>query len=204
MPTIGPESRSARRPLADESESTSAADDIATRRLHARSIAMTATLVAAGATVIVAACAAYLLQPLAWPSTEGVVEHSTWVSGTAEESQGAAIAYRYVVDGADYRSERLSLFASGGRANAGSGQWSWDERTLVERHAPGDPIEVRYDPNDPSRAVVVATWNMPGLWIAAGVLLLAWGMAAECWRRSRGPLSDEDLEQMGWRWGHPD
>ncbi len=179
-------------------------EEHATRRLHARAIAMTATLVAACATLVCAVAAAYLLQPLAWPKTEGVVEHSMWVTGTAEDAQGAAIAYRYVVNDVEYRSERLSLFASGGRANAGSGQWSWDERALVEQHRPGDPIIVRHDPSDPARAVVVATWNMPGLWIAAAVLALLWAFAAECWRRSRGPLTDDDLDTMGWRWGHPD
>jgi hypothetical protein len=189
---------------------TSAVDDpgcpeeIATRRLHARAIAMTATLIAAGATLVGAGAAAYLLQPLGWPQTEGIVEHSAWVVGTTEESQGAAIGYRYVVDDIEYQSDRLSLFASGGRTRAGSGQWPWDERALVEEHGVGAPIVVRYDPADPARSVIVATWNMPGLWIAAGVLALAWGIAAECWRRSRGPLTDADLETMGWRWGNPD
>ena len=175
-----------------------------TLRMHARSIAATATVIAVLATVVIAGAVAWLMQPLRWPTTIGSVESSFWATNLPDEAQGASIVYVYEVDGTTHRGTRLSLMRFGGRADAGSGQWPWHERELVEQHPPGAPIEVRYDPRNPSNAVVVCRWNMPGFWAAGAVLAVVWGIALECRRRSRGPLVPRDLDTMGWRWAHPD
>lgn len=154
-----------------------------TARLEGRSIAVSGFLLAGVATVAFAAALAYLLQPLRWPSTEGVVLSSSWMDATGNGSRGAVVAYEYEVDGTLHRSERLSLFRSANRYDAGSGQWLADDRRLVEDHPAGAPIEVRYDPDEPSRSVVVAHLNMPGIWGGAAILAVLWIGAITAWTR---------------------
>lgn len=143
-----------------------------------------ATALALVASVVSAGAAAYLLGPMGWPATTGVVHSSIWMDTTGNDSRGACITYSYSVDGVPYHSDRLSLFRSSGKYDAGSGQWEWDERAMVRDHPSGSAIEVRYDPRQHSRSVVVAHANMPGVWGAGAVVALLWFIAGHTWLKA--------------------
>lgn len=155
-------------------------------QLRAKAQALGATTLAAIATVVGVGAAAYLLAPMTWPSVPGVVLSSAYVNTSGNDSRGATIQYQYEVEGRSFINDRLSLFRSAGRYDAGSGQWQWDDHRLVNEHPQGATIEVFYDPAMPSRSVVVAHANMPGLWGAGVVLSIMWIIAGNmCWRLRR-------------------
>lgn len=143
-------------------------------------------MLACAVTLVVGCVLAYLLQPMLWPTTTGVVHTSLWVNTTGNDSRGACVNYSYEVDGRVFLSDQLSLFRTANDYDAGSGQWEWDDRRLVDEHPKGSAIEVRYDPVDPSRSVVVAHPNMPGVWVAGAIIGGFWAAAfslAGCERR---------------------
>lgn len=160
--------------------------DAEERRLRARSQAFGATTLAAIATIVGVGAAAYLLTPMSWPRVEGVVLSSVFINASGNDTRGASVQYQYEVDGRTFISDRLSLFRSSGKYDAGSGQWLWDDRHLVDEHPRGSTITVRYDPTTPSRSVIVAHANMPGLWGAGVVLSVMWIIAGNmCWKLRR-------------------
>lgn len=171
-------------------------------RMQMRSKAFGATILAGAATLAALGAGAYVLAPLGWPSTEGVVLSSAFVETSGNDTRGATVEYTYQVDGRWYTSDRLSRFRTAGKYDAGSGQWIWDDRRLVDDHPQGAAIEVYYSPGDPSRSVIVAHANMPGVWFAGVVLTVLWGIAGRLWVRSRSDdLSEEEVAQAGWRRG---
>lgn len=164
-------------------------------RLRARSQAFGATTLAALATVVAVVAAAYLLAPMRWPRAQGVVLSSAFINASGNDTRGASVQYQYEVDGHTYINDRLSLFRSAGKYDVGSGQWLWDDQRLVDEHPQGSAIEVFYDPGTPSRSVVVAHANMPGLWGAGAVLAVIWTIAGNlCWklRRANGASARND------------
>ena len=172
-------------------------------RLEMGSRALVATLIAAVATLAAGAAAWYVLAPLRWPSTEGVVLSSAFVNRSGNDSHGATMRYTYQVNGVWLTGQRLSRFRSAEKYDAGSGQWIWMDRRLVDEHPRGSPIEVFYNPRKPADAVVVAHANMPGVWGAGGVLLVFWGIAGHLWLRSRSSnLTAEEVAEAGWRWSN--
>lgn len=155
-------------------------------RLRAKSQAFGATTLAALATVVAVVAAAYLLAPMRWPRAQGVVLSSAFINASGNDTRGASVQYQYVIDGHTYINDRLSLFRSAGNYDVGSGQWLWDDQRLVDEHPQGSAIEVFYDPGTPSRSVVVAHANMPGLWGAGAVLAVMWIIAGNlCWKLRR-------------------
>lgn len=159
-------------------------------RLRAKSQAFGATTLAALATVVAVVAAACLLAPMGWARAQGVVLSSAFINASGNDTRGASVQYQYEVDGHTYINDRLSLFRSAGKYDAGSGQWMWDDRRLVNEHPQGSAIEVFYDPGTPSRSVVVAHANMPGLWGAGAVLSVMWVIAGNmCWKLRRGAES---------------
>lgn len=164
--------------------------------LRARAHATGAVFLAIVATIVVAGASWYLLAPMRWPSVQGEVLSSAFISSSGNDTWGASIEYAYEVDGRSFVSERLSLFRSAGKYDAGSGQWIWEDRRLVEEHPRGSAIMVYVDPSDPARSVVVAHANMPGLWGAGAVLGVLWVLAGSlCMRlrrleRCEGPAVD--------------
>lgn len=151
----------------------------------ARSRAFGVTLLAAAASVAAIAIGAYLLAPMRWPQADGIVLSSAWVDSSGNKTRGATLQYQYEVEGRSYMNDRLSLFRSSEKYDVGSGQWLWDDRRLVREHPRGSQITVRYDPSSPSRSVVVAHANMPGIWGAGVVLLVLWSIAIGQWIRAR-------------------
>ncbi|MCC7388297.1 MAG: DUF3592 domain-containing protein [Phycisphaerales bacterium] len=171
-------------------------------RMQMKSKAFGAALLAGSATLAALGAGAFVLAPLGWPSTEGLVLSSAFVEASGNDSRGATVEYTYEVGGRWFTSDRLSRFRTAGKYDAGSGQWMWDDRRLVDNHPPGSAIEVFYSPGDPSRSVVVAHANMPGVWGAAAVLAVLWGIAGHLWLRARSDdLSEEEVAQAGWKWG---
>ncbi|MGC3957259.1 MAG: DUF3592 domain-containing protein [Verrucomicrobiota bacterium] len=86
-----------------------------------------------------------------WPSVEGVMLRSDWVK--SGKSYGASVAYRYKIDDRAYSSETLALWPCAGSKEA--------ER-LVKAHSAGFPVNVRYDPNQPGRAVLISGGSILG------------------------------------------
>ncbi len=104
-----------------------------------------------------------------WPATDGRIISSrverhvsrSSSSGNTSVTYGADITYDYVVDGHTYEGSRVAVgdIRTSNRSRA--------ER-IVERYAAGTPVEVFYNPDDPSRAVLEAglqsqAFLLPGL-----------------------------------------
>lgn len=97
-----------------------------------------------------------------WPRTTGtVVSVDTEDLGNPGNTRHvAAPTYRYEVDGRPHESSRLTY-----RVDHGD-RTEWEARENAERFSPGQEVEVRYDPDDPSRAVL-----LPGGGAVTGPLL---------------------------------
>ncbi|MCT4654872.1 MAG: DUF3592 domain-containing protein [Cohaesibacter sp.] len=92
----------------------------------------------------------------AWPTAKGMVLTNhveefdrTKADGTAIKTYKAVVGYRYEVDGKSYKGSQISLHPSE-RTIKGVA------RTEMEPYKIGNHVEVFYDPNDPSRAVLRA------------------------------------------------
>ena len=126
---------------------------------------------------------------VAWPTADGrvllsMVEVHTDDDGT---TYGPEVAYEYTVDGVTYAHNRIwyGQYSSGDRGMAAG---------VVRDYAKGQPVAVRYKPNDPSEAVLqpgrhVSSYIGP----AIGTLLAGIGAAvwfAMLWRLLRADASD--------------
>ncbi len=94
-----------------------------------------------------------------WPTTQGVVisasvdkEIRTWTNSSGIRTQRTVyvprIAYRYTVNGQEYTSTTIGYSTSEVRSGINSGEY-----------APGKPITVYYNPEDPSDAVLVTGFS---------------------------------------------
>ena len=86
-----------------------------------------------------------------WPRTQGGIEHSRVVifSPTGGRVKPRLeLAYTYVVDGTTYTGHRVRL---PGPLDLGLGD---DPQQLAARYPSGLQVDVHYDPQDPSRAVL--------------------------------------------------
>lgn len=106
---------------------------------------------------------------LSWPSVEGsVVSSGFQTHGRATNSTTSVdIQYRYSVGAGDYEHDRVRFGAHG--SGLGAGQWGH-----LGNLAPGESLEVFYDPQDPQQATleVGPTGRSLGLIAAAGVIAL--------------------------------
>ena len=82
-----------------------------------------------------------------WPSTQGrVIEWGVDLGGLGRsEDNSALIGYQYEVRGVKYTSRRIDYAGRGAGRNAGY---------VLERYSQGQAVAVRYDPSEPSRAVL--------------------------------------------------
>lgn len=85
-----------------------------------------------------------------WPTASGRIissEVKSYSSSEGGRKHSPAIAYVYTVEGREYRSDRIAfdeIVAAG---------WA---RQMVNKYPAGAEVLVRYDPRDPSRAVLEA------------------------------------------------
>lgn len=108
-----------------------------------------------------------------WPTVTGVVVSSYSVrsnSGTStSHSWNVVVSYRYEVDGEQHHGDRWT--AAGPRRARGEAH----ANELRAQYMADDPIEVRYDPDDPSRSVLTEGGSGRG-WAHVGFGLLLLGV----------------------------
>jgi hypothetical protein len=109
----------------------------------------------------------------AWPTARGeVVEVGVRWAGAMSRGAHPTIRYRYVVDGRPLEGTRLQFGAQFGR---------WSERSAraaLGPLSPGAPVTVRYDPRDPSDAVLRPEPTVgDGVALLVGVVLVVLGFA---------------------------
>lgn len=109
-----------------------------------------------------------------WPRTSATVL-SSQVRSTRRGGAWPDIRYRYSVQGEAYES---STYCIGGM----SSDVRSEAEAVVAVHPPGSTLEVRYDPEKPSFAII-ETGGQPGRYLAVGVVLALgalaiWGVAA--------------------------
>lgn len=125
-------------------------------------------------------CIRISLAARAWPKVMGRVIDTRMVEVRRHRRWSVlyqpTITYEYEIGGLPYRSERMGFGDSDFLGDA-IYQDRWAAEEVLARHKPGTPIEVRYDPNDPSRAVLRTGINKGHVATAAfGVLLIAIGV----------------------------
>ena len=108
-----------------------------------------------------------------WPKTAGkVIDVNIARIGTGRGSYSSAdVAYEYEVRGVRYTSRRIDYAGRGG-GWPGALNYSW-------RYSEGQGVAVRYDPNDPKRAVL-ETGARPGSFIRllVGFVVIGFGLLA--------------------------
>lgn len=120
-----------------------------------------AALAAAGGHLYAAHIARRARAARDWPTVTATVEKSSFWAFRGDSMP--LLAYVYQVDGRSYRGGRLQF--GGWTAGPGAAE------AFAARHPAGSTLQVRYDPDRPSRAVVEARAN-PGAYRLAG-----WGVA---------------------------
>jgi hypothetical protein len=113
-----------------------------------------------------------------WPTVRGLVQADT--VERRENSFGVfyklALSYRYEVDGISYQGDRVQF----GPARVTAGELI---ESLATRYPPGAEVDVHYDPNDPSTAVIetsdeMARQNRWRIWFPIAAPFLLSGIAA--------------------------
>ena len=114
----------------------------------------------------------------AWTPVEAVVERSRVRSHSGDDSTtySVDIAYRYRVDGRDYRGDRYHF-----RSGSSSGYEA--KRRVVGAHPPGSPVRVYVNPADPFDSVIVRDMGaslylglLPLLFAVVGGLVMVLGL----------------------------
>lgn len=155
---------------------------------------------ALGLTLVAAGVHHYLSRPNRWPSVQGTVLESHYLDTRAEHG-GPYVHYAYEVDGRRFTSKRLSQFVAPSRYSSDRTHPESVVIPFLAAHPEGSAIDVRYDPDDPDTAVVLWTMNVPGVWVAAAILLCLWLATGWAWlqlwsgaatppERSRAPQRD--------------
>jgi hypothetical protein len=109
-----------------------------------------------------------------WPIVPGVVLDSQVNSYTDDEGTrmyGVAITYRYEVDGYEFSGNRRTFgeFNSNNRGRA--------ER-IVAQYLPGSDVQVYYDPDDPTKAVLEPGTNSTSiLFLLLPLIFIGLGLA---------------------------
>lgn len=110
-----------------------------------------------------------------WPSVVGTVKssHSEHRDGgkNSDDSWVIVVRYRYEVDGDLYAGDRWTV--DGPRKARDEAQ----ALELRQAYSAQDPIEVRYDPDDPGQAVIEEGGALKG-WLMIGFGLLLLGLGA--------------------------
>jgi hypothetical protein len=93
-------------------------------------------------------------------------------------SHRAIVTYSYEVAGKERVSHRV--FFDDDQFRTGD-----DARDRVRKYEPGSVVQVFYDPQDPSNAVLEpsAGWSETGKWIALALASVGAVLVAQCWAR---------------------
>ena len=98
---------------------------------------------------------------LHWCPVQGTVVDAWFDEDSWDDDDGYSVSvhlvYDYVVSGRRYRSKRLTY-----RPTRGIGQP--EAYALLQGLRRGQPVDVRYDPEDPQRAVVLPGTDNDNLW----------------------------------------
>jgi hypothetical protein len=94
----------------------------------------------------------FALKSKQWPTTTGKVVDLNVVGSPLIQSNysSAVVGYEYEVRGIRYTSKRIDYAGRGGSL----GRWTRPARNYLRRYYEGQSIPVRYDPNQPKRAVL--------------------------------------------------
>ncbi len=89
----------------------------------------------------------FALKSKEWPTTSGRVLELDVVVSPAPRStyRSALVGYEYEVRGVRYESKRIDYAGRGG---------GWSAYNYLRRYHEGGNVRVRYDPNEPKRAVL--------------------------------------------------
>lgn len=114
-----------------------------------------------------------------WPTVSGTIISAEMISRTRQRESGgsitvygAAVVYRYSVNGEEYESDRISYgsFSSSDRSHA---------RSVLETYPPGRSVAVHYDPDEPGTAVLeigIGTGNFILLGVGSAFVLFGGGL----------------------------
>jgi hypothetical protein len=94
----------------------------------------------------------FALKSKQWPTAVGKVIDSEIVVTPAVRGSYTSplVGYEYEVRGVRYKSNRIDYSGRG----SSLGLWSRPARNYLQRHREGEPVTVRYDQNEPKRAVL--------------------------------------------------
>jgi len=94
----------------------------------------------------------FALKSKQWPTAIGKVIDAEIVLTPAVRGSYTSplVGYEYEVRGVRYTSNRIDYSGRG----SSLGAWSGPTRDYLRRHREGEPVTVRYDPNEPKRAVL--------------------------------------------------
>ncbi|HVR43700.1 MAG TPA: DUF3592 domain-containing protein [Thermoanaerobaculia bacterium] len=125
-----------------------------------------------------------------WPVTTGTVLE--WDLGPEQRGDRVRFTpkarYRYIVDGEEYRSDRVSIvprrFSSRPQRRS---ETEAEARAWLERYPVGGLALVHYDPDGPSRALLIAggSRGAVALFIGFGIFWLILGATLIWWFRIR-------------------
>jgi hypothetical protein len=110
-----------------------------------------------------------------WPSTDGTILSSrvTSVSEKGHSRYTPRVDYSFTVSGKEFESNRITF-----RTLSASRE---DALHIANRFLKGETVQVYYNPNDPSKSVLMpgsgSFWR-PGTVISVGLLLVFGGLAA--------------------------
>lgn len=90
-----------------------------------------------------------------WPVTQGEVRESRFLR---DDTFSIDFRYSYTVDGVYYEGSRITFFQYALFAN------QYQNQLFIEEHPVGTTVEVRYDPLEPSRSVLMRSIPLSQLW----------------------------------------
>src|SRR2546429_5127182 len=116
-----------------------------------------------------------------WPTVTGRIVNAAVEDGPPRgrpipvASHRAVVTYVYEVEGKEWESHRVFM----GDEQFRTGD---DARDRVRRYEPGTPVQVYYDPQNPSSAVLepYAAWFETAKWIVLAVLSVGVVFVAQC------------------------
>jgi hypothetical protein len=114
-----------------------------------------------------------------WPATEGrlvsseLVQHQTWSRRRGRSRQRmtyeAWVHYNYEVNGQRYNSNNIAF----------GSEWFMSAAYRLDKIRSMKPLTVRYDPGQPSRAVLITGPTSGALfWLIVGLAIVAFGLIA--------------------------
>ena len=119
----------------------------------------------------------FALKSKQWPTASGKVVDLDIVMTPAVRGTYTSplVGYEYEVRGVRYTSKRIDYSGRG----SSLGSWSGPSRNYLRRYREGGPLTVRYDPNEPRRAVLETGPTLGNfLRLLLGFAVLGFGLLA--------------------------